>query len=204
VFTGLVEELGRLRSVVTDGGISRLSFAAEVVVSDARLGDSIAVNGCCLTVVDLGPGWWAAEAVAETLSRTNLGALEPGDPVNLERPVRMKDHLGGHLVQGHVDGVGTVVDPAPDLRIRVPPDLLRYLVVKGSVTVDGCSLTVVDVFDDGFSVAIIPHTASVTTFGHRKPGDAVNLEADVIAKYVERLLAAGAGSPYAPGTVTGP
>jgi riboflavin synthase len=203
VFTGLVEELGHLRSVATDAGISRLTFDAEVVVSDAKLGDSIAVNGCCLTVVDLGPGWWAAEAVAETLSRTNLGGLGAGDPVNLERPVRLEDHLGGHLVQGHVDAVGTVVDPAPDLRIRVPPDLLRYLVVKGSVTVDGCSLTVVDVFDDGFSVAIIPHTASVTTFGTLRTGDAVNLEADVIAKYVERLLAAGAGSPYANGTGAG-
>jgi riboflavin synthase len=203
VFTGLVEELGHLRSVVTNDGTSRLTFASEVVVSDAKLGDSIAVNGCCLTVVDLGPGWWTAEAVAETLSRTNLVALEPGDPVNLERPVRLADHLGGHLVQGHVDAVGIVVDPAPDLRIRVPPHLLRYLVVKGSVTVDGCSLTVVDVFDDGFSVAIIPHTAAVTTFGHREPGDTVNLEADVIAKYVERLLAAGAGPPYAPGTLAG-
>jgi riboflavin synthase len=203
VFTGLVEELGHLRSAVADGGTTRLTFDAETVVSDARLGDSIAVNGCCLTVVDLGPRWWAADAVAETLTRTNLGALRAGAPVNLERPVRLEDHLGGHLVQGHVDGVGTVVDPAPDLRIRVPPELLRYLVVKGSVTVDGCSLTVVEVFDDGFSVAIIPHTAAVTTFGVRVPGDVVNLEVDVIAKYVERLLAAGADTPYAHPTLAG-
>jgi riboflavin synthase len=198
VFTGLVEELGHLRSLTADGEVTRVAFDAEVVTADARVGDSIAVNGCCLTVVELGPGWWAADAVAETLSRTNLGALAVGDPVNLERPVRLEDHLGGHLVQGHVDGVGTVVQSAPDLRVRVSDELLRYVVPKGSITVDGVSLTVVEVFDDGFSVALIPHTIAVTTFGHRKIGDAVNLEADVVAKYVERLLAAGATSPYVP------
>jgi riboflavin synthase len=197
VFTGLVEEVGELRSVTTEGGTSRLTIGAEVVIEDAKIGDSIAINGCCLTVVEIGPGWYAADAVAETLSRTNLGVLAIGDPVNLERPVRLSDHMGGHLVQGHVDAVGTVVHPVPDLRIAVPPSLLRYLVVKGSVTVDGCSLTIVEVFDDGFSVAIIPHTSAVTTLGRRKIGDVVNLEADVIAKYVERLLAAGAVSPYA-------
>jgi riboflavin synthase len=138
--------------------------------------------------------------VAETLSRTNLGRLAPGDAVNLERPVRPDGRLGGHLVQGHVDAVGVVVTPAPDLRVRVPSGLGRYLVEKGSVTVDGCSLTVVDVVDDTFSVAVIPHTAAVTTFGTRAAGDEVNLEVDVIAKYVERLLAAGAVTPYAGGT----
>jgi riboflavin synthase len=199
VFTGLVEELGHLRSAETVGGVTRLAFDATLVTADARLGDSIAVNGCCLTAVDLGPGWWAADAVAETLSRTNLAALQVGDPVNLERPVRLEDHLGGHLVQGHVDAVGTVRSPAPDLRVQVPAELRRYLVPKGSVAVDGVSLTVVDVHEDEFGVALIPHTIAVTTFGHRKVGDVVNLEADVIAKYVERLLAAGSDSPYLPG-----
>jgi len=184
MFTGIVEELGRLRS--RDGG--RFVFDASLVASDAGLGDSIAVNGCCLTVVERGPGWWAADAVEETLARTNLGALQPGEPVNLERPVRLADRLSGHLVQGHVDAVGEVVSGAPDLRVRVPRALVRYLVEKGSVTVDGCSLTVVDVSEDTFRVAVIPHTAAVTTLGRKGPGSAVNVEVDMVAKYVERLL----------------
>ena len=203
MFTGIVEEVGRVRSVRPGPGASRLAFDAGVVTVGSRIGDSIAVNGCCLTVVELGEGWWAADAVPETLGRTNLRHLRPGDPVNLERPVRLADRLGGHLVQGHVDGVGTVARPAPDLRVRAPRDLLRYLVPKGSVTVDGCSLTVVDVLDDGFTVAVIPHTAEVTVFGGRRPGDEVNLEVDVIAKYAERLLAAGATSPYHPAPAAG-
>lgn len=186
MFTGIVEELGHLRS--RDGG--RLTIDAWTVIADAKIGDSIAVNGCCLTVVELGEGWWAADAVDETFSRTNLGELAPGDPVNLERPVRMADRLGGHLVQGHVDGVGEIVSPAPDLRIKIGSGLGRYLVEKGSVTVDGCSLTIVAAFDDGFSVAVIPHTAEVTTLGYKGIGSRVNLEVDVIAKYVERLLEA--------------
>jgi riboflavin synthase len=185
VFTGIVEEMGQVRR--RDGG--RFEFEAGLVTTDAKVGDSIAVNGCCLTVVDHGQGWFAADAVDETLSRTNLGGLAPGDPVNLERPVRLADRLGGHLVQGHVDAVGEIVTPAPDLRVRVPAELLRYLVEKGSVTVDGCSLTVVTPLDDGFTVAVIPHTARVTTLGHKGPGEYVNLEVDLIAKYVERLLA---------------
>jgi riboflavin synthase len=124
------------------------------------------------------------------LSRTNLGDLQPGDPVNLERPVRPADRLGGHIVQGHVDAVGEIVDPAPELRVRMPRDLLRYVVEKGSITVDGCSLTVVEPLDDGFTVAVIPHTAGVTTLGRKGRGDRVNLEVDMVAKYVERLLAA--------------
>jgi riboflavin synthase len=185
MFTGIVEEMGRLER--RDG--SRFVFGAEVVSEDAAVGDSIAVNGCCLTVVEMGPGWWAADAVEETLSRSNLGQLEPGDPVNLERPVRLMDRLGGHLVQGHVDAMGEVVEPAPNMRIRVPDELLRYLVEKGSVTVDGCSLTVVETLEDGFRVAVVPHTAEATTLGRRAPGDRVNLEVDMVAKYVERLLA---------------
>jgi riboflavin synthase len=185
MFTGIVEELGRVRH--RDGG--RFTFQSPLVTQDAKVGDSIAVNGCCLTVVAVGEdGTWEADAVAETLGRTTLADLAPGDPVNLERPVRPIDRLGGHVVQGHVDGVGEVTAPAPDLGVRIPGDLARYLVPKGSVTVDGCSLTVVDVRPDGFTVAVVPHTAAVTTLGTRRPGDRVNIEVDILAKYVERLL----------------
>jgi riboflavin synthase len=196
MFTGIVEELGHLRSMEPLDAATRLVFSAPLVTPGSAIGDSIAVNGCCLTVVELGDEWWAADAVAETLSRTTLGRLRPGDAVNLERPVRLTDRLGGHLVQGHVDAVGTVVQAAPNLRVAAPHELLGYIVAKGSITVDGCSLTVVEVTDDGFSVAIIPHTAAVTTLGSRAAGDGVNLEVDVVAKYVERLLAAGVPSPY--------
>jgi riboflavin synthase len=184
MFTGIVEELGTVIS--RDGGGFR--FGAAVVTADAAVGDSIAVNGCCLTVTALGDGWWEATAVDETLSRTNLEDLGAGDRVNFERPVRLADRLGGHLVQGHVDAVGEVVTAAPDLRVRMPVALARYVVSKGSITVDGCSLTVVDALDDGFTVAVIPHTAECTTLGLRRPGDRVNLEVDVVAKYLERLL----------------
>ena len=183
MFTGLIEELGILRS--RNG--PRFTFEATLVTEDAKVGDSIAVNGCCLTVVELGPGTWSADVVDETLSRTTLASLEPGAPVNLERPLRLSDRLGGHVVQGHVDGAGEVVAGAPDLVVRVPDT--RYVVEKGSIAVDGVSLTVAGVEDDRFSVAIIPHTAAVTTLGRRQPGDRVNLEFDLIAKYVERLLA---------------
>ena len=185
MFTGIVEELGQVRR--RQGG--RFEFAGAVVTSDAHIGDSIAVNGCCLTVVDRGPDWFAADAVEETLARTNLGELAPGDPVNLERPLRLADRLGGHLVQGHVDAVGEIVTSAPDLRVRAPSEILRYVVAKGSITVDGCSLTVVTPLEDGFTVAVIPHTAEVTTLGRKGSGDLVNLEVDLVAKYVERLLA---------------
>jgi riboflavin synthase len=184
VFTGIVEELGRVRS--RDG--SRFEIEATVVLEDAKIGDSMSHNGVCLTLVDIGPGWYAVDAVDETLRRSNLGDLRPGDPVNLERPVRVNDRLGGHIVQGHVDGVGEIVRPAPDLQVRAPRDLLPYMVEKGSVTVDGCSLTVVDVLEDGFTVALIPHTSEVTTLGLKGPGDKVNLEVDLVAKYIERLL----------------
>ncbi len=187
MFTGIVEELGRLQS--RDGG--RFVISAAAVLDGLRVGDSVAHNGVCLTVVGVENGSYSVDVVDETLSRSNLGGLRPGDPVNLERPVRLADRLGGHLVQGHVDAVGEVVSPAPDLHIRAPQHLLRYVVEKGSITVDGCSLTVVRVLPDGFTVAIIPHTAAVTTLGGRQPGDRVNLEVDMIAKYVERLLVAG-------------
>jgi riboflavin synthase len=200
MFTGIVEELGTVGPTVgppegSAEGLAdrhRLRLLATLVTKDAKVGDSIAVNGCCLTVVALdggpAPGWWEADVSAETLLRTTLGTLGPGDRVNLERPVRLQDRLGGHLVQGHVDAVGEIVEPAPDLRVRMPADLVRYVVAKGSITVDGISLTVVDPLDDGFTVALIPHTTAVTTLGHKDAGATVNLEVDVMAKYAERLL----------------
>jgi riboflavin synthase len=184
MFTGIVEELG----VVISRKGPKLRLGATTVLEDAKQGDSIAVNGCCLTVVDQGADWWEADVTDESYARTNLGDLAVGDPVNLERPVRLQDRLGGHLVQGHVDGVGTIVEPVPHLRICMPDELARYVVEKGSITVDGVSLTVVDAALDGFTVAVIPHTAEVTTLGRKGPGDRVNLEVDVMAKYVERLL----------------
>jgi riboflavin synthase len=192
MFTGLVEELGTLAS--SDG--ARLVFKAVTVTDGSQVGDSIAVNGCCLTVVDHGPGWWAADVVAETRLRTNLGDLRPGDPVNLERPVQVGSRLGGHLVQGHVDAVGTILSPAPDLEVALDERLAPYVVEKGSITVDGISLTVVAVTARSIRVAIIPHTLEVTTLGRKSAGDRVNLEVDVIAKYAERLLQAGTASPY--------
>jgi riboflavin synthase len=201
MFTGIVEELGRVRAITHVGGGARVEITCAEVIGDATVGDSIAVNGCCLTVVELGDGWWAADAQIETLDRTTLGALAPGDPVNLERPMRLGERLGGHLVLGHVDGVGEVVKVEPQadgssrVTVRAPADLAHYLVEKGSVTVDGVSLTITTVSDPtvfgaDFGVALIPHTLAVTTFGVRNAGDRVNLEADMIAKHVERLMAA--------------
>lgn len=186
MFTGIVEELG---TVVAREG-NRLRIGARTVLEDVELGASIAVSGVCLTVVDWDAeaGWWEADVVDETYARSALGALGQGDRVNLERPVRLSDRLGGHLVQGHVDGVGTIVAAAPDLRVEAEPALLRYVVEKGSISVDGISLTVVDAGVDAFSVAVVPHTIEVTTLGHKAPGDPVNLEVDITAKYVERLL----------------
>ncbi len=185
MFTGIVEEMGSVEAF--DG--QRLRIAASVVLDDVQVGDSIAVNGCCLTLVDRGPGWWEADVSDETLARTSMLGIAVGAPLNLERSVRMADRLGGHLVQGHVDGVGEVLRPVPDLQVRIPAALMRYVVEKGSITVEGVSLTVVQPTVDTFSVAIIPHTAAVTTLGTKRPGDLVNIEVDVLAKYVERLLA---------------
>lgn len=185
MFTGIVEELGR---VVTRER-SRLRIAATTVLEGSEMGASIAVNGCCLTLVASdSSSWWEADVSAETYSRTNLGSLSPGDPVNLERPMALGERLGGHIVLGHVDAVGTVVASAPDLVVRIPKDLMHLIVEKGSVTVDGISLTAFDLTTDTFRVAVIPHTMQVTTLGVRKPGDQVNIEMDVLAKHVERLV----------------
>lgn len=194
MFTGIVEELGTVRAItpVTTG--AHLSIGATRVLEDAHIGDSISVNGCCLTVVRLDEGYYEVDAVEETLRMTCLGGLQVGDRVNLERSVRLADRLGGHLVQGHVDGVGTIVarEPAPDgslvVRIEAPASVLRYVVYKGSIAVDGISLTVAALDDSSFSIALIPHTQQVTTLGFRQIGDHVNLEVDIVAKYIEKLL----------------
>jgi len=185
VFTGIVEELGKVGS--RNG--SRLRINSTTVLEGSDLGASIAVNGCCLTVVATdGSSYWDADVSDETYSRTNLGSLQAGDVVNLERPMALGERLGGHMVLGHVDAVGHVVSPAPDLVIRIPRDLMHLIVEKGSVTVDGISLTAFDLTADTFRVAVIPHTTAVTTLGVRKAGDAVNIEMDVLAKHVQRLV----------------
>jgi riboflavin synthase len=193
MFTGIVEELGTVSDIQRNAGGARLEITATTVLEDATIGASIAVNGCCLTVVALNDSSWSADAVIETLRRTNLGDLDAGDHVNLERPVRLADRLGGHLVQGHVDATGTVRGREPQadgsvvVRFEAPDDVLRYVVPRGSITVDGISLTVAELFDDGFAVAVIPHTLAVTTLGTRRVGERVNLESDLVAKYIERL-----------------
>jgi riboflavin synthase len=201
MFTGIVEELGTVRAITLDGDGARIEIAATHVLDDAEIGASISVNGCCLTVVTFEPGapggasgWWAADVVTESLDRTSLGSLSVGDPVNLERPVRPTDRLGGHIVQGHVDAVGVLRDrePMTDSSVRMtfsaPATVLRYVVEKGSITVDGISLTVAALEPDAFAIAVIPHTLAVTTLGNKRVGDPVNLEVDVVAKYVERLV----------------
>ena len=198
MFTGIVEELGQFLSAARGGATTRLRFGAKVVTSAMALGGSVAVNGCCLTVVESDSCSFAADALDETLARTNLGRLEPGEGVNLERPVALGDRLGGHLVQGHVDATGTIAEAAPHLAIEVPAGLGPYLVEKGSLAVDGCSLTLVAVAPGLVRTEVIPHTARSTTLGQKRPGQLVNLEVDVVAKYVERLLGAGTPSPYGP------
>ena len=213
MFTGIIEELGSVRERRTAGACERLVIDATRVLDDVTLGASIAVNGTCLTVVDWGDGWWAADAVPETMRRTNLGALHPGDPVNLERPLAAAARLGGHLVLGHVDATiplleHRLLDPDdPDhgtieLRFGLPADLAPFVVEKGSVAIDGISLTVASVTDEAdgsstFGIAVIPHTRAVTTLGVRAPGDLVNFEADYLAKVVARLA-----DPYRAALVT--
>lgn len=183
VFTGIVEELGK----VAELSGSRLRISAHTVLDGSKVGSSIAVNGCCLTVVSLDQQSWSTDVSDETFSRTNLGAMKVGDVVNLERPMALGDRLGGHLVLGHVDAVGEVVEPAPNLVVRIPRDLMHLIVEKGSVTVDGISLTAFNLTSDTFCVAVIPHTAQVTTLSVRKIGDKVNIEMDMLAKHIERM-----------------
>ena len=194
MFTGIVEEKGRVRNIVSDGENARIVIEAAEVVSDTKTGDSISVNGVCLTALDITDDSFAADVSRETLSRSTLGSLQPGSPVNLERAVTPATRLGGHIVQGHVDGRGTFVSAVQSgdfwtVRIGFPRDFSKYLVYKGSVAVEGISLTVASLADDHFEIAVIPKTWELTNLSSLSPGDAVNLEADVIAKYVERMLA---------------
>jgi riboflavin synthase len=198
VFTGIVEELGEVVGIDTDGDSARLRVRGPVVTSDVARGDSIAINGVCLTVTAASGGEFAADVMGETLSRSTLGRLQAGAPVNLERAMRPDGRLGGHIVQGHVDGTGTVVSRSPGqnwhvVRVAIPADLARYVVEKGSVAVEGISLTVSGLGQDAgghwFEVSLIPETLARTTLGSAPPGTAVNIEVDMIAKYVERLLA---------------
>ena len=195
MFTGIVEELGTVAAVEDQGDAVRLTVTSPLVLEDAAPGDSIAVNGCCLTVTEHDGTTWTADVMQETLDKTSLHGVQPGDRVNLERAVTADKRLGGHIVQGHVDGVGRIVSRAPSehwdvVTIALPdPTMTRYLVDKGSITVDGVSLTVVEARDDAFTVSLIPETLARTTLGARQPGDRVNLEVDVLAKHVEKLLA---------------
>ncbi len=194
MFTGIITDLGRVRSL-TPGGATRIVIETSYDGASIAHGASIACSGVCLSVVDKGPGWFAVEASAETLSRTTIGAWRPGSPVNLERPLRLGDELGGHMVAGHVDGVGEVILRRPDgaslrFRFRAPADLARFVASKGSIAVDGVSLTVNEVEDAVFGVNIIPVTQQETNFGSLAVGDRVNLEIDLLARYLARLMEA--------------
>ncbi len=199
MFTGLVEEVGTIHTIDGDANGARLAIAARTVVEGLAVGDSVSVDGACLTAVTVSSDGFAVDVVAETLRRTALGTRQAGHAVNLERAVRVGDRLGGHLVQGHVDGTGTVSSVRSDgastyLTLTAPADILRYVVEKGSITIDGVSLTVAARHDGGFAVALIPHTLGQTTLGELVDGRIVNLEVDMVAKYVEALVA-----PYRPG-----
>lgn len=193
MFTGIIEEKGSVRSMDLDGENARIVIAASTVIDGTKSGDSISVNGVCLTALDIAPDSFAADVSRETLDRSTLGTLKPGSPVNLERAVTPMTRLGGHIVQGHVDGRGTFISAIPEgdfwtVRIGFPPEFAKYLVYKGSVAVEGISLTVAALGEDHFDIAVIPKTWELTNLSSLNPGDAVNLEADVIAKYVERML----------------
>lgn len=199
MFTGLIEETGKVVAVRSAGRSLHLTVGARTVLADLRLGDSIAINGVCLTVVQSDSESFTADVMPETFRLTNLAQLRAGSPVNLERTMRLGDRFGGHIVQGHVDSTGRILAMERDeiavrVSIAASAELLRYVVPKGSITVDGISLTVVDVASDRFFVSLIPHTAAVTNMRERRPGDLVNLEVDILAKYVERLLGRSEGS----------
>jgi riboflavin synthase len=193
MFTGIVEELGTVAALEDQGDALRLTIAASTVLEDVKHGDSIAVNGCCLTVAATSGDTWTADLMQETLDKTSLRGAAPGDLVNLERAVTAQTRLGGHIVQGHVDGVGRILARTPSehwdvVEVSLPAALARYVVDKGSIAVDGVSLTVVTAGDDRFTISLIPETLARTTLGRKQVGDLVNLETDIIAKHVERLL----------------
>jgi riboflavin synthase len=193
MFTGLVEELGKVKSIARSTKSVRLTVMASKVLSDVHIGDSIAVNGTCLTVVEYAEKYFTADVMPETVKSTVLAGLKIGDTVNLERTLRVGDRFGGHIVSGHIDGVGTIIskdvnDIAIVVKIQAGPEVMKYIVKKGSIAIDGVSLTVVEYDRDWFTVSLIPHSADMTTLGFKKTGENVNLEADVIGKYVEKLL----------------
>lgn len=193
MFTGLIEELGVVQNMERSADSARIAISTSVLFEDIRKGDSIAVNGVCLTAVSLKKGTFLVEVMAESLAKTNLGRLRPGDRVNLELALKFGERLGGHLISGHIDGIGIITeqvknDIATVTTIHAPAEIMCYLIKKGSVAVDGISLTVVDIVKDYFRVSLIPYTVSATTLRYKKCGDSVNLEADLIGKYIERLL----------------
>jgi riboflavin synthase len=206
MFTGIVEEMGAVTLMEKTLAGLRMTILAQTVMGDLRIGDSVSVNGICLTVVSKGEQDFSVDVSPETLLVTTLGQLTPGAPVNLERPMKLNERIGGHLVAGHVDGVGTIrirqqEGNAIHFTIEAPSAILRYCVLKGSITVDGISLTINDVTQHGFTIAVIPHTAKVTTLGLKQVNDSVNLEADLIGKYVERLLQERSQAPQRPAPV---
>ena len=193
MFTGLVAELGTVQRLARQGSSYHLTVGAKKVLADLKIGDSVAVNGACLTVVRMDEGGFTADVMPETVRLTNIGSLQPGSKVNLERTLRLCDGLDGHIVSGHVEGLGTISEQRPEgiavvVTIATPPELLKYIIKKGSIAIDGISLTVTEVTDTSFSVSLIPHTAKETTLGFKKVGDSVNLETDILGKYVERML----------------
>lgn len=195
MFTGIVEELGRVKAIEALPDAIRLTIEGPLVVSDANRGDSIAVSGTCLTVVEHDETSFTADVMQETLNLTSLAGIKVGDPVNLERAMTAATRFGGHVVQGHVDGVGEIISRSPSdnwelVQVRIPKQLIRYVVLKGSITIDGVSLTVNEVGEDFIGLSLIPETLKLTTLGSKQPGDKVNVEADVMAKHIERLLEA--------------
>ena len=193
MFTGLVAELGTVQRLARQGNSYHLTVGAQKVLQNLKIGDSVAVNGACLTVVRMDEGGFTADVMPETVRLTNIGSLQPGSKVNLERTLRLCDGLDGHIVSGHVEGLGTISEQRPEgiavvVTIATPPELLKYIIKKGSIAIDGISLTVTEVTDTGFSVSLIPHTAKETTLGCKMVGDSVNLETDILGKYVERML----------------
>ena len=193
MFTGLVAELGMVQRLARQGNSYHLTVGAKKVLQNLKIGDSVAVNGACLTVVRMDDICFTADVMPETVRLTNIGSLQPGSKVNLERTLRLCDGLDGHIVSGHVEGLGTISEQRPEgiavvVTIATPPELLKYIIKKGSIAIDGISLTVTEVTDTSFSVSLIPHTAKETTLGFKKVGDSVNLETDILGKYVERML----------------